>query len=313
MKKILYNLFSVLIVTLAFMLNGCSEDATPSIYEVVNPPDPIPVGRLFDFNDKAIPPEIPYAVTVDAQGNVYVSLDKLGIKQVVGDSLAIFSLNASNAAFFKSITMAPDSSIYGVRGVKGIYKMVKNSPPATFVTSSNGVADNLNDIVYDYTRNIFWSCGADGYIYMVKLDKSIKKYQLTGNAGSVYYGNNNLFVALRDTNNQELIWKFPIVSEDSLGTGEIFFNFTEKVDSVSKITDITADQDGNLYICSNKQSIAINIVYPDKSFSEFYSGLIVGSIYSFVWGPDNNAYFTNVLVDKNTDVWKIDMKKNSSQ
>ena len=41
--------------------------------------------------------------------------------------------------------------------------------------------------------------------------------------------------------------------------------------SIAKMTDLAIDQDGNLYICSNKQSVAMYIVRPDKSFSEFYS------------------------------------------
>ena len=209
--------------------------------------------------------------------------------------------------------MASDSAIYGVRGVKGIYKVVKNTAPATFVSSANGIVDNLNDIEFDFSRNVFWSCGADGYLYIVTLNKNVKKYQMSGNISAIKNGGDNLFVAIRDTNNQELVWKFPIISSDSLGTAELYFNFTQNVDSIAKMTDLALDQDGNLYICSNKQSVAMYIVRPDKSFSEFYSGLIAGSIYSFKWGPENVAYFTNILLDINTDVWKVDMKKLSVQ
>ena len=48
--------------------------------------------------------------------------------------------------------MASDSAIYGVRGVKGIYKVVKNTAPATFVSSANGIVDNLNDIEFDFSQ-----------------------------------------------------------------------------------------------------------------------------------------------------------------
>jgi hypothetical protein len=54
-------------------------------------------------------------------------------------------------------------------------------------------------------------------------------------------------------------------------------------------------------------------VHPDNSHGEFYDGLIDGSIYSFVWGSDQHAFFTNIKVDINTDVWKSDMKKLSAQ
>ena len=108
MKKIIYNILSVLILLTTLTFNSCSEDPTGSLYDVIEPPAPIPVGRYYDFNDKAIPKETPYAIEVDAQGIVYVSLDKLGIKMIVADTLAVFSPNAANAPFFKSIT-------YGIR------------------------------------------------------------------------------------------------------------------------------------------------------------------------------------------------------
>jgi hypothetical protein len=313
MKKIIYNLLAVLILLTTTILNSCSEDPTASIYDVIEPAAPIPVERHYDFDDK-VKKEVPYGITVDPQGVVYVSLNGQGIKKIVADTLAVFSPNASNAPFFKSITIASDSNIYGVRGgIKGIYKVVQNTAPATFVSSANGIADNVSDIEFDNARNVFWACGNEGNIYRITLAKNIKKYKISGNIAAVKLGTSDLFVALRDTNNQELIWKFPIVSADSLGDGELYFNFTQNVDSVAKITDIAIDQDGGLYICSNIQAVAMYLVRPDKSFSEFYSGLIVGSIYSFTWGTDTKAYFTNILVSINTDIWKVDMKKNSSQ
>lgn len=313
MKKLIYNIISISILLTTLTFISCSEDPTPSLYEVVEPAAPIPVARHYDFDDKT-KKEVPYGITVDAAGIVYVSLNGQGIKKIVSDTLAVFSPNATNAPFFKSIAIASDNNIYGVRGgIKGIYKVVQNTAPATFVSSSNGIADNVSDIEFDNNRNIFWACGSEGNIYRITLDKNIKKYKISGNISAVKVGGTDLFVALRDTNNQELIWKFPIVSVDSLGEGELYFNYSEKVDSIAKITDIAIDQDKGLYICSNSQAIAMYLVHQDKSFSEFYSGLIVGSIYSFTWGIDTKAYFTNILVGVNTDVWKVDMKKNSSQ
>jgi hypothetical protein len=150
-------------------------------------------------------------------------------------------------------------------------------------------------------------------VYRITIDKNIKRYKISGNISAVKRGYDDLFVALRDTNNQELVWKFPIVSVDSLGSPELYFNYTQNVDTTARITDLALDQDGGLYICSNTQSIAIYLVRPDKSYSEFYDGLINGAIYSFVWGTNNFAYFTNILLNLNTDVWKVDMKKQSAQ
>jgi hypothetical protein len=314
MKKIVYNLLTVLILLSTFLNIGCSEDPTASIYDVIQPSETIPVDRYYDCDDKKIPKEVPYGITADPQGVVYVSLSGLGIKKITGDSLTVFAPKGPET-FFRAITMASDSAIYAVRGgIKGIYKVVENTAPVAFVASSQGIADNVNDIEFDKTLGQFWAGGSTGILYSITFSKNVKKYlYLSGTINAVKSGNNNLYVAMRDTNNQEVVWKFPVVSVDSLGQGELFFNFTEKVDTVAKITDLAIAQDGDLFICTNQQSVALYVVHPDNTYGEFYDGLIDGSIYSFVWGLDQNAFFTNIKVNINTDVWKSDMKKLSAQ
>ena len=313
MKKVTYNLLVVFIVLSAFIINGCSEDATPSIYEVVEPSAKLPVDRYYNFDEKT-KKEVPFGITVDAQGVVYVSLSGQGIKKITGDSLTVFAPKGPET-FFRAITMGSDNAIYAVRGgIKGIYKVAENTNPAAFVASSQGIADNVNDVEFDKTLGQFWAGGSTGILYSITFSKNVKKYlYLSGTINAVKAGNNNLYVAMRDTNDQEVVWKFPIVSADSLGQGQLFFNFTEKVDTIAKINDLAVSTDGDLFVLTNKQSVAIYVIHPDNSYGEFYDGLIDGSIYSFVWGLDNNAYFTNIKVDVNTDVWKVDMKKLAAQ
>ena len=281
---------------------------------LLNQPAPIPVARYYDFDDKKTPKEVPYGITVDPQGVVFVSLEGLGIKKITGDSLTSFAPKGPES-FFRAMTYGSDSAIYSVRGgIRGIYRVVRNTAPVAFVSSSQGIADNLSDVEFVGSQNLLWACGSSGLIYRITLAKNVKKFDyIKGSINAIKVGNGNLFAAIRDTNNNEVVWKFPVISQDSLGTGELFFNFTQKVDSLAKINDISIDQDGDLYICTNQEAVAIYVVHPDKSFSEFYDGLIKGSIYSFIWGVDNFAYFTNILVNINTDVWKVDMKKLSVQ
>lgn len=313
MKKIAYNLLAVLILLSTFLIIGCSEDPTPSIYDVIEPSETIPVDRYYNFDEKT-KKETPYGITADGQGVVYVSLSGLGIKKITGDSLTVFAPKGPET-FFRAITMGSDNAIYAVRGgIKGIYKVVENTAPVAFVASSQGIADNVNDVEFDKTLGQFWAGGNTGILYSITFSKNVKKYlYLSGTINAVKSGNNNLYVALRDTNDQEVVWKFPIVSSDSLGQGELFFNFTEKVDTVARITDLAVAQDGDLFICTNTQSVALYVVHPNNSYGEFYDGLIDGSIYSFIWGNDQNAFFTNIKVNINTDVWKSDMKKLSAQ
>lgn len=315
MKKIIYNLLSVLILLTTLTFISCSEEPTASLYDVIEPPAPIPVDRHYNFDEK-VKKEVPYGITVDPDGVVYVSLEGLGIKKITGDSLTNFAPKGPET-FFRAITYGSDSAVYAVRGgIRGIYRVAKNTTPAAFVSTSQGIADNVNDVEFVSSQNVLWAGGSSGILYRITLAKNVKKFESLvglGTVNAIKVGNNNLFVALRDTNNRQLIWKFPVISEDSLGTGELFFNFSEKVDSIATITDIALDQDGDLYICTNKQSVAMYVVHSDKSYAEFLDGLINGTIYSFTWGINNYAYFTNILLNINTDVWKVDMKKLSAQ
>lgn len=313
MKKIVYNLLAVLILLSAFVLNGCSEDATPSIYDVVPPSDKLPVDRYYNFDEKT-KKEVPYAITIDNQGVIYVSLSGLGIKKITGDSLTVFAPKGPET-FFRAITVGSDDIVYAVRGgIKGIYKVAENTNPAAFVASSQGIADNVNDVEFDRNLDRVWAGGSTGIIYNITLTKIVKKYfYLSGTISALKAGNNNLYVAMKDTNDQQVVWQFPIVSADSLGEGQLFFNFTEKADTVAKITDLAVGSDGDVYICTDKQPLAMYVVHPNSSSEVFYGGLIDGSIYSFVWGSDEFAYFTNVKVDVNTDVWKVNMKKLAAQ
>jgi len=292
---------------------SCAEDPTASIYDVIEPSEKLPVERFYNFDEKT-KKEIPYGITVDAQGTVYVSLSGLGIKKITGDSLTIFAPKGPET-FFKAMTFGSDGAIYAVRGgIKGIYKIVENTAPAAFVASAQGIADNINDVEYASALDVFWAGGSTGILYRITPTKNIKRFtELAGNVNAIKYGNNNLYVALRDTNNQETIWKFPVLSSDSLGNGQMLLNFSQKIDSIAKITDIAVAEDGDVILCTNDKSIALYTLHPNLSFEELYNGLISGSIYSFVWGQNNLGYFTNILVDVNTDIYKIDLKKNKAQ
>lgn len=313
MKNTVNKILSVLVLLTTLSFIGCSEDPTPSLYEVIDPAGKIPVDRLYNFDEKT-KKEVPYGIAVDPQGFVYVSLDGQGIKKITGDSLTNFAPKGPES-FFRAMTYGSDSAVYAVRGgIRGIYRVVKNTAPVAFVSSSQGISDNINDVEFLSSQNQLWAGGSTGNIYRITLAKNVKRFSyITGTINAIKAGNNQLFVAMRDTNNAEVIWKFPIVSNDSLGTGELFFNFSEKVDSIAKITDIGISQDGELYICTNTQRFAMMVVYSNGSYTEFYDGLISGTIYSFMWGVNNYAYFTNILLNLNTDVWKVDMKKQSAQ
>lgn len=312
MKNKFLKVKLILIVLSIFVLR-CSEDPTPSIFDFIEPSDKLPVERLFDFETKTT--GVPYAVATDDAGVLYVSIDQKGIKKIIADSLVVFAPYSSNAPFFRSITMASDGKLYGIRtGIRGVYVIAENTAAATFLSSAQGVSDKLADIEFDKSNNILWAGGNVGELFSFTLDKSVKKFiRLAGNIKAMKIGFNNLYVALTDTFDNEVVWKFPVISKDSLGTGELLFNLTEKVDTVAEINEITLDQDGHVYLFTDKAGVEMIEIQTDKTYTEPYNGLFIGTTFSFAWGDSNIAYFTNILSGKTTDVWKIDMKKNKGQ
>jgi len=264
------------------------------------------VAEFYPFNPKIF--EIPYAVTVDNMENVYVSLKDLGIKKIHNQAVLTSFAPKGPETFFRSITFASDNAIYAVRGgVKGVYKVAENTTPVAFVASSQGIADNVNSINFDRSRNVLWAGGNTGIVYRITFNKNVKKYNIDGNINALKVAGNSLYIA--STSDKELIWKMDIISADSLGTPELYFDLSTQIDSLIKVIDIVVSHDGDLYLGTNKTSDPIYVIHPDKSFEELYPGLINSAVYSLVWGNGNFIYMTNVVDNINTTILKIDLQK----
>ncbi len=258
--------------------------------------------------------ESPYAITIDNQENLYVILTGKGTKKIdTQGNLTNFAPHGTAAPFFISMAIASDNAIYGVRGgVPGIYRISEGVGPAAFVASAQGIRDNVSCITFDETRNIIWAGGSTGNVYIVTLDKNIKKYNVSGWVRSLKVANNNLFLATT-FESKELIWRMPIVSADSLGDAELYFDFTTATGKNLKIVDFIIAEDGDLFIGTSALKDPLYVAHPDKSFGIFYPGLINSTPYSMVWGNGKFSYFSNVVDLQNKTVLRVGMQKNGAQ
>ena len=277
------------------------------------------VSEYYVFNRDI--PERPYGICTDHQDNVYVSVSNitlgLGIKKIMPGVVPYIDFAPKGGeTFFKGLAITPDNTIYGARGLRGIFKIVENTAPATFVSSSNGIADNVTDVDYDAARDVLWGGGTTGILYKIGLDKNVKKFNINGIVSALRVAGNDLFVATR-TDNEEIVWRVPIVNADSLGTAEQYFNFSTSINIALKIADIVLSEDGDLYIGTDATSDPIYVVHQDKSFEVFYPGLIDSKVYAFSWGYGNILYMTNIDLNSdnnyvNTTLLKIDMQKSGA-
>lgn len=266
------------------------------------------VEEFYPF-DPVTKKEVPYAITTDNLDNIYVSLFNLGTKKISNQGVLTNFSPKGPETFFRSLALASDNAIYAVRGgIRGAYRLVENTAPVAFVSSANGIVDNLNSIVFDKVRNVLWSGGSTGVIHRIRLDKNVKTFSVNGAVNAMKIAGNTLYIATTATD-KELIWKMNIVSADSLGTPELYFDLSTQIDNLLKVADIAIAQDGDLYIGTNKISDAVYVIHPDKSFEVLYPGLINSSTYSFVWGNGNFLYMSNIVSNINKTILKIDLEK----
>ena len=264
------------------------------------------VGEFYPLDAKIF--QVPYGLAVDNTENIYVSLKDQGIKKINNQGVLTDFAPKGPETFFRSMTFASDNSIYAVRGgVRGFYKVVENTAPAAFVATSQGISDNVNAIDFDKTRDVLWAGGSTGIIYRITLTKNVIKYNLTDGINAIRVAGNSLFIVT--SGDKELIWKAAIVSADSLGTPELYFDFSTQVGNLTKLMDVVAAQDGDIYLGTDSDTNPVYIVHPDKSFEELYSGLINSAAYSMVWGNASLIYMCNVIEGVNTTILQLDVEK----
>ncbi len=257
--------------------------------------------------------ESPYAITMDEQENLYVILSGKGTKKIDPQgNLTDYAPHGAAAPFFISMAIASDNAIYGVKGgVKGLFRISEGVGPAAFVSSVQGIADNINAVTFDKTRDVLWAGGQTGIVYSITLSKNVKKFAVSGKIISLKVANNALFIAAT-SNNDEVIWRMPIISADSLGEAELYFNFTVSIGTNLKIVDFICAEDGDIYIGTSALKDPLYVIHPDKSFNVFYPDLIDSTPYSMVWGNGKFAYFSNIVNLQNKTVLRIGMQKNGA-
>lgn len=256
------------------------------------------IQELFAFTDLLLP----YGLTSDSQENIFVSISAQGVKKInpSGD-LTDFAPRGAET-FFNSMKMGPSNTIYVSRRVSGIFELKENLAPATFVASANGIG-NVADLDFDQNGNI-WASGSGTSVYRVTLDKNVKAFVFGFPTTAIRIFENHLYVSGIE-NNEHKIWRLPIISSDSLGQRELYFNLTSEVGANIRINAITFALDGDLVVGTDKATNSIIIVHPDKSFNELYPGIIQTPVYSFTWGIGNFLYYTHEA----QTVYKINMQK----
>ncbi len=240
------------------------------------------IGNLAENGDMA------YAMAVDKDENVYVSIEGKIIKKIAPDGT---TTHFADVTFLKAtgMKMGPDNTLYACFAagrVRKIATIASDGTEGTYVTLSG----KPNDFDFDANGNIWVTVGKE--LWLVKTDKSKSLAKtMPIDLGTVRVFNDALYVSGRDeTSGEAKIWRLPI-SGESLGTEEVVLDLgagTPYQDII--LYSFTFDADGIMYLCTDN-SDAILTYDPSSGTAEtLYPGLFSPLIYEMTWGDGNIAY-----------------------
>ncbi len=272
--------------------------------------------KLIPAVSNVFPPEnsilLPYALTVDAQENLYISVTSGGkgdgIKKFSPDGILTDFAPKGGETFFSSIKMGPGNTIYAVRRVKAIFVVTEGTASKTWVTNANGLG-SINDFDFDQNKNIWAGGSGNGKIYRITQAKELKAFSFPEDINAIRVFDNNLYIGSTDGTN-ETLWKIEIISADSLGTPQKFFDFSAIFQGLV-IKALDASNAGDIFIGTNTPQVII-ILHQDKTFEQLYPDLIESApVYAFGSGNGVNLFYTREAVNNDTlDISRAIIKVN---
>ena len=241
------------------------------------------------------PGEQPAGIECDSAGNVYVSVARIpssasGVFRIAASGTrSLYSpAFASAVAAYGSMKSGPAGALFCVAARNIIFRIPPGGGAASIWLS--GTAENgltaLYDMDFDRNGNI-WAAGPpagttdDNTIFRIAGDKSVRGFPFSGLVRAIRVFNGSVFVAGRRSA-LEKIWRLPILSSDSLGAEQEYFNYSS-VSSHGAISAITFGADGDLYVGTDANE-AILIVHSTGVSEPLYPGVISPGTVSLSWG-----------------------------
>ena len=273
--------------------------------------------RIVEYGDFDALDESIWGLEADNDENLYVGLsifpegtiDK--ITPPIGNREYAF-INAVLQTPY-SMRIGPDNNIYYVDGVNPYIIKQDLSTGNPSYAALPGIAFDL-----DFDENGNFYCGGSGQnLYKVDIDlASIVAADYTDISiravrvfdGFVYVGGN--YSGSDNTNPNIGIWRNQILSSDGeLGEKEIVLNWGEFAGSNSSITGITFDENGLMYISSDK-NVALGVYSTNGTLSELYPKIIFAPISKMTWGSGKYLYL-NYRGDPRA-VYRLNMEINGA-
>ena len=267
--------------------------------------------------------EVPYGIACDNTGNVYISI----ISRNVGVGVKKITPNGVRSDFSPAFS----SSVNKWNGMKVgsggfMYALARNAIFRIPMAGGNAAAWTanvipnpglVNDLDFDASGNI-WVGGSGSTVFSrVRVsDKNVKSFSFKGDVRSIRVYNGYVYLGgLLDS--VEGVWRFRIVSPDSIDAREEYFNLTSVYGAgKGSVYAVTFAADGDMYIGTDHAD-GVLVVHPGKNSEPLYPGVLQPRSLAFAWdtGPylyvSRNGGIVNSVSVTNSVV-KIDVQKTSA-
>jgi len=243
-------------------------------------------------------PEEPLGIACDTSGNIYVSMLSGGVG--IGDKRFTPSGGRSDYSppfstavnKWTALKVGPGSYMYAAAARNAIFRI----PPgggasAPWASVASVGITSVYDFDFDQNKNI-WGGGDNAAIVRVKPDRSVTAFPFVGDVRSVRVFNGHLYVSAR-TDTVWKIWRFPLMTGDSLGAAEEYFDFTATYGSgvgAYAITFSSLADGGTMFVGTDGSAGSIVIVNPDGSSERFYPGLFTARSLLFAYGKGQELF-----------------------
>jgi len=241
-----------------------------------------------------LPSEAVLGLATDASGILYASIvasgSDNGIDKLTPDGVRTsYAPRTSGAVGWTSLKFGPGGYLYAARNIRAMYRFAPGGGPAqVWVAFPVGV--QIYDFDFDQSKNV-WAGGNNNFIYLIKPDKSTKTFPFAANIHSLRVFNNYLYFAARK-DSVEKVWRARILA-DSLGTPEVYFDFSAIYGAAPSALAITFSSEGDLYIGNDAPGVFLLIVHPNGSYETpytAYTATLSPSCKIFAWGSGSSLF-----------------------
>jgi IPT/TIG domain len=243
----------------------------------------------------------PLGVAADADGNVYVSMllnsARDSVYKITPAGVRTgFSIGfSSSIPRYTALKVGPDG-IYGAALRNAIF-LIPPTGGAAAVWVVGGGLGTLYDFDFDQQLNI-WAGGNNQSIYRITPAKAVKAFPFVGDVRSVRVFQNQIYLGAK-VDSVWGVWRFPIISSDSLGPVEKYFDVTANNGSANGAYAVTFAADGDMFVGTDAGAGSIILVRPDRSSEPFYPGLFKAQhiLFAYTRGTDMYSVRTGPAAD----------------